>query len=70
MRQIDRRLHVHVLDVDQLRFVTWPDRLPRSRAGGGQNVVLMTGAGSGILKTWRPAGARTAACAPPSTCTT
>jgi hypothetical protein len=38
MRQIDRRLHVHVLDVDQLRFVTWPDRLLRTRAGGGQNV--------------------------------
>jgi hypothetical protein len=48
MRQIDRRLHVHVLDVDQLRFVTWPDRLLRTRAGGGQNVVLMTGAGSGM----------------------
>ena len=37
---------------------------------GCQNTVLMPGAGSGILKTWKPAGAQTAACAPPWTCTT
>ena len=42
----------------------------RTRAGGRQNTVLMPGAGSGILKTWKPAGARTAACAPPWTCIT
>jgi hypothetical protein len=30
----------------------------------------MPAARPGILKTWRPAGARTAACAPPWTCTT
>ena len=45
-------------------------RLLRTRAGSSQNMVLMTGAGSGILKTWKPAGAQTAACALPRTCTT
>src|SRR5580704_2751561 len=44
-------------------------RSPRTHAGG-QNTVLMPGAGSGILKTWRPTGARSSACAPPWTCTT
>ncbi len=39
-------------------------------AGGRQNTVLMPGAGSGILKTCKPAGAQTAACAPPWTCIT
>ncbi len=46
------------------------DRLLRTRAGGRQNTVLMPSAGSGILKTWKPAGARTTACTPPWTCTT
>jgi len=46
------------------------DRLLRTRAGGCQNTVVMPGAGSGILKTWKPARAQTAACAPPWTCTT
>ena len=46
------------------------DRLLRTRAGSCQNTVPMPGAGSGILKTWKPAGARTAACAPPWTCIT
>jgi hypothetical protein len=44
--------------------------LLRTRAGGRQDTVLMPGAGSGILKAWKPAGAQTAACAPPRTCTT
>ena len=29
--------------------------------------ILIPGAGSGILKTWKPAGTRTSACAPPWT---
>ena len=39
------------------------DRLLRTRAGGRQNTVLMRGAGSGILKTWKPAGADCDVCA-------
>jgi hypothetical protein len=46
------------------------DRLLRSRAGGCQNMVLMPGAGSGILKTWKSADTRASACAPPWTCIT
>jgi hypothetical protein len=42
-----------------------PGSLLRTRAGHCQNTVLMPGAGSGILKTWKPASARTAACAQP-----
>jgi hypothetical protein len=39
-------------------------RDPRlTRAGGCRRTVLMPGAGSGILKAWRPAGARSSACA-------
>jgi hypothetical protein len=47
-----------------------PGRLLRTRAGNCQNTVLMLGTGSGILKTWKPAGTRTAACAWPWTCIT
>jgi len=64
------RLHVRVFDADQLRFVTCWTAFLQTRAGSCQNTVLMPDAGSGILKTWRPAGARTAACAPPWTCIT
>ena len=46
------------------------DRSPRTRAASSLNTVLMPGAGSGILKAWKPAGAQTAACAQPRTCTT
>ena len=65
----DRRLHVRVLDAGQLRFVTcWTD------CGGpvlaAARTVLMPGAGTGILKTWKPAGPRTAAYALPWTCIT
>lgn len=33
------------------------DRLLRTCAGSDQNTALMPGAGSGILETWKPAGA-------------
>ena len=46
------------------------DRLLRTCAGSCQKTALMPRAGSGILKTWEPAGARTLACAPPWTCLT
>jgi hypothetical protein len=41
-----------------------------TRVGSCQDAVPMPGAGSGILRTWKPAGARSSACAPPWTCTT
>jgi hypothetical protein len=44
------------------------DRLLRTRAG--RNTVLMPGAGSGILKTWKAAGTQTAAIAWRWTCIT
>lgn len=46
------------------------DRWLRTRAGSCQHTVLMPSTGPGILKTWKPEGARTTACAPPRTCTT
>ena len=64
----DRRLRVRVLDADRLRFVTCGP-LTADWCGRPQNTVLMP-ARAGILKTWKPAGARTAVCAQPWTCTT
>jgi hypothetical protein len=53
-----------------ITFRDRPGRLLRTRAGNCQNTVLMPGTCSGILKTWKPAGIRSAAYAPPWTCTT
>jgi hypothetical protein len=51
-----RQLDVRVLDADQLRFVTCRVACC-GPVGGCQNMVLIPGAGSGIIKTWKP-GAR------------
>jgi len=55
------RLHVRSPDAVHLRFVP-AEPLAAGPHGGCQKTVLMSGAGSGILKTWKPAGARIAAC--------
>ena len=65
----ERRLHVRARR-SPITFRDQPGRLLRTRAGHCQNTVLMPGTGSGILKTWKPAGARTAACTPSWTCVT
>ena len=57
----------HAAAVSALANLGTPDFRAWLRDG---SLPSRPGAGSGILETWKPAGAQTAACAPPWTCIT